>query len=101
MDHLVTEQVWYVELLRETTCVNIRFFDRAASTVPNILRPYHRSLHEHIALVAILRSHSAPFEDSRRAIAKWAEQAWLEDSSWDAQWEDLCAAEVDKWNSTR
>ncbi|KAJ8093282.1 hypothetical protein PM082_020768 [Marasmius tenuissimus] len=75
--------------------------NKFVSTVPDILYPYHRSLNEHIALVNILRSHSIPFEDSRKAIAKWAEQAWLEDSSWDAQWEDLCAAEVDRWNSTR
>ncbi|KAK1224471.1 hypothetical protein PQX77_012645 [Marasmius sp. AFHP31] len=75
--------------------------NKFVSSVPDILHPYHRSLNEHIALVNILRSHSIPFEDSRKAIAKWAEQAWFEDSSWDAQWEDLCAAEVDRWNSTR
>ncbi|KAG7086654.1 hypothetical protein E1B28_002593 [Marasmius oreades] len=74
--------------------------NKFASTIPDILVPYHRSLNEHVTLVNILRSHSTPFETSRIAIAKWAEQAWLEDSSWEMQWEDLCAAEVDHWNSS-
>ncbi|KAF9262178.1 hypothetical protein L218DRAFT_960578 [Marasmius fiardii PR-910] len=75
--------------------------DRFASRIPDILIPYHRSLNEHIALVSILRSHSTPFEESRIAIAKWGEQTWLEDSSWEAQWEDLCVAEVVHWNPSR
>uniref|UniRef100_A0A0W0FZT6 Uncharacterized protein n=1 Tax=Moniliophthora roreri TaxID=221103 RepID=A0A0W0FZT6_MONRR len=72
-----------------------------ASMIPSILGPYHRSLNEHINLVNILRKHSTPFEEARIAIGQWAAQSWLEDSGWDAKWEDLCEAEVDRWRSSR
>ncbi|KAK7049224.1 hypothetical protein VNI00_005825 [Paramarasmius palmivorus] len=75
--------------------------DKFATTIPDILGPYHRSLNEHINLVDILRKHSTPFEEARVAIAQWAAQPWLEDSSWDARWEDLCEAEIERWNSSR
>ena len=70
------------------------------TSVPAILIPYHRSLAMHAELVNILRSHSVSFEVSREAISRWVAQPHLEEGSWDAQWEDLCEAEIDKWDST-
>lgn len=72
--------------------------DYVVSRVPEILVPYHRALSGHIALVDILRSHSISFDESRDAILKWAEQPWLEEHGWDAEWEDLCSVEIDRWN---
>ena len=54
----------------------------------------------HVELVEILRSHSVSFEVSREAISRWVAQPHLEEGSWDTQWEDLCEAEIDKWDST-
>ncbi|KAL6309024.1 hypothetical protein BKA93DRAFT_724153 [Sparassis latifolia] len=73
--------------------------EKFVSSVPEILIPYHRSLEMHIELVDTLRSHDVTFEASRYAIAQWVAQPHLEEGSWDAQWEDLCAAEIDRWNS--
>ncbi|KAJ4488434.1 hypothetical protein J3R30DRAFT_938266 [Lentinula aciculospora] len=72
--------------------------EKFASSVPEILIPYHRALDEHITLVNILRNHSASFDASRDAISKWAAQPWLEEHGWDARWEDLCFVEIDRWN---
>ncbi|KAJ3741855.1 hypothetical protein DFH05DRAFT_1502906 [Lentinula detonsa] len=72
--------------------------EKFASSIPEILIHYHRSLNEHIMLVNILRSHSVSFDESREAISKWAEQPWLEENGWDAKWEDLCSVEIDRWN---
>lgn len=66
-----------------------------------VLVPYHRSLHTHTELVDILRSHSLSFENSRNAIAAWVAQPWLEDDGWSAKWEDICNAEVERWNGPR
>ncbi|KAF7311606.1 Aldo-ket-red domain-containing protein [Mycena kentingensis (nom. inval.)] len=70
--------------------------EKFVTAIPALLPPYHRSLNSHIALVDTLRSHSVSFEDARDALAKWIEQPWLEDDGWEAAWEDLCTAEVDK-----
>ena len=70
-----------------------------ATALPNILVPYHRSLHMHIELVETLRSHSVKFEVSRDAINRWVTQPYLQEDGWDAFWEDLCEAEIDRWNS--
>ncbi|KAJ7702351.1 hypothetical protein B0H17DRAFT_1043857 [Mycena rosella] len=75
--------------------------EKFVSSVPDILIPYHRSLDTHLELVNILRSHRVSFEDARDALAKWAEQPWLEDDGWEASWEDLCAAEIDRWDVAR
>ena len=75
--------------------------ESAVTSVPVILKPYHRSLEMHADLVNILRSHSVSFEVSRDAIAQWVAQPHLEEGSWDAAWEDLCAAEIDKWDSNK
>ncbi|KAJ7684692.1 hypothetical protein DFH06DRAFT_15252 [Mycena polygramma] len=75
--------------------------EKFVSSIPSILIPYHRSLDTHLELVDILRSHSVSFEDARDALAKWAEQSWLEDDGWEAAWEDLCAAEVERWDLSR
>nr|GAT51081.1 predicted protein [Mycena chlorophos] len=69
--------------------------------IATLLPPYHRSLNTHMDLVNTLRSHSVSFEDSRDALARWAEQPWLEEDGWEAAWEDLCAAEVEKWAALR
>jgi len=66
--------------------------------IPEILRPYHRSLALHIELVDKLRKHSIGFERSREIINQWAAQPWLESAGWEAAWEDICEAEVEGWN---
>ncbi|CAL1704300.1 unnamed protein product [Somion occarium] len=71
--------------------------EKFASTLPDILIPYHRSLQMHIELVDLLRSHSVKFEASREAINKWVTQPFLQEDGWEAQWEDLCEAEIDRW----
>lgn len=55
----------------------------------------------HEELVQVLRSHDTTFEASRQALAQWAAQPYIEDHSWEAQWEDLCAAEIDRWNGPK
>lgn len=70
------------------------------SSVPALLIPYHRSLHTHTDLVKTLRPHSVSFESSREAIATWVAQPELEDAGWDAQWEDLCKVEIERWDSS-
>ncbi|GJE86948.1 hypothetical protein PsYK624_030310 [Phanerochaete sordida] len=75
--------------------------EKFATSIPSILIPYHRSLNMHKEIVETLRSHSVSFEVSREAIAHWAVQPHLEEGSWDAQWEDLCEVEIERWNSTR
>ncbi|KAK2467052.1 hypothetical protein APHAL10511_001310 [Amanita phalloides] len=66
-----------------------------------IVPPYHRSLALHADLVDKLRSNSISFQDSRDAITGWVEQPWLEESGWNSQWEDICAIEVERWQSLR
>ena len=53
----------------------------------------------HIEIVETLRSHSVKFEVSREAINRWVTQPSLQEDGWDAFWEDLCEAEIDRWNS--
>ncbi len=64
------------------------------------LPAYHRELTTHKELVDALRSHSVSFDDSRNAITKWTEQPWIEVSGWEARWEDVCAAEIDRWEGS-
>ncbi len=61
--------------------------------------PYHRSLAFHAELVDELRSHTITFEKSREIVNKWVEQPWLEDTGWEAAWEDICEAEVERWGA--
>jgi len=70
--------------------------EKFVTRIPEILPLYHRSLTLHAELVDKLRSHSITFEDSRDVINEWVQQPWLE-GGWDAAWEDLCEAEVEKW----
>ncbi|KAF8969893.1 hypothetical protein BDZ97DRAFT_1902299 [Flammula alnicola] len=65
--------------------------------IPELIKPYHRSLALHVELVEKLRSHSITFEKSREVINMWVEQSWLEDAGWEAVWEDICEAEVERW----
>jgi len=67
------------------------------TTIPQIIRAYHRSYHMHLGIVEALRPHSVSFETSRQEINRWVAQPYLEETSWDAEWEDLCQAEVDRW----
>jgi hypothetical protein len=70
-------------------------------TVPSILVFYHRSLQMHSRIVVTLRSHSVSFEVSREAISEWATQPHLQEGGWEAQWEDLCEVEIERWNDTK
>lgn len=72
-------------------------FRLSVTTIPGITRAYHRSYQMHSEMVETLRSHSVSFETSRQVINKWVAQPYLEETSWDAEWEDLCQAEVDRW----
>lgn len=72
--------------------------ERFVTSVSSVLVPYHRSLNFHIELVNTLRSLSVSFEDSRTVISIWVQQPWLEDEGWGAQWEDICATEVERWD---
>lgn len=69
----------------------------SATSMPQIARAYHRSYHMHSEIVGTLRPHSISFETSRQEINKWVAQPHLEETSWEAEWEDLCQCEVDKW----
>lgn len=73
----------------------------AASEIPAILKPYYRSLQSHIEIVETLRPHHVKFEKSRESIAAWIAQPALEESSWEAHWEDLCQVEIDRWDSSK
>ncbi|OBZ75739.1 hypothetical protein A0H81_04462 [Grifola frondosa] len=75
--------------------------ERFVSSIPEIIKPYHRSLDMHVQLVNALRSHDVTFEASRRAIAEWVAQPFLDEESWDARWEDLCSVEIDRWNGPK
>lgn len=68
-------------------------------SLSELTTPYHRSLVLHKELVDALRSHTVSFEESRKAINQWVEQPFLRDDGWDAKWEDLCEAEVEKWDT--
>ncbi|KAK0445482.1 hypothetical protein EV421DRAFT_1902439 [Armillaria borealis] len=74
--------------------------NKFVTSIPDILPAYHRELTTHKELVDALRSHSASFDDSRNAITKWTEQPWIEVSGWEAKWEDVCAAEIDRWEGS-
>lgn len=76
---------------------NISF--ATATALPDILIPYHRSLHMHIEIVDTLRSHDVKFEVSREAINRWVTQPFLQEDGWEAFWEDLCEVEIDRFNS--
>ena len=67
--------------------------------MPDLLPPYHRSLQVHTGMVESLRSHSISFEESRKILAKWVAQTYLESDEWVAEWEDICAAEIERWNA--
>ena len=55
----------------------------------------------HTELVNTLRSHEVTFDVSRQVIAQWVARVDLEEGSWDAQWEDLCAVEIERWNGPK
>ncbi|KAL4065363.1 hypothetical protein V8B97DRAFT_1868932 [Scleroderma yunnanense] len=65
----------------------------------SITAPYHKSLVLLTDLTNQLRNHTVSFETSRDIIDQWIEQPYLQEDGWDAQWEDLCAVEVEKWDA--
>ena len=67
--------------------------------MPELLLPYHRSLQLHIEIAESLRSHSVSFEESRSVLTKWVTQPYLEADEWVAEWEDVCEAEIERWNA--
>lgn len=69
------------------------------TAIPQIVRGYHRSYYMHSEIVETLRPHSISFETSRQQINRWVVQHYLEETSWDAEWEDLCQVEVDQWQA--
>jgi hypothetical protein len=70
-----------------------------ATSFAELPRFYHRSLEQHAELAERLRSHSITFEESRDVANQWMEEPDLEEEGWDAKWEDLCIAEIDKWGT--
>jgi hypothetical protein len=77
---------------------NFNRFLGAVTSLPAILPAYHRSLRDHEQMVDALRSHGVSFEHSQQIASRWVAQEWLEEDGWDAYWEDLCEAEVDRWD---
>jgi hypothetical protein len=49
-------------------------------------------------MVDALRTHDISFEHSQQILSRWVAQQWLEEDGWDATWEDLCEAEVERWD---
>lgn len=70
------------------------------TSIADIVIPYHRSLNSNIEIITTLRNHSALFEESRDAVNKWIAQAWLQEDGWEAKWEDICDAEVERWENS-
>lgn len=101
MDYMVVGEIRYAMQFKQTRSGDSLASYGTVVSVPDILVPYHRSLTMHAELVEILRSHQVTFEVSRQAIAQWVAQPHLEDGSWEAQWEDLCAVEIERWNSPK
>jgi len=75
--------------------------DAFVTRIPAILPPYHRALHAHIGMVDTLRPHTLPFEQARQVINEWAAQTHLVEGGWSAQWEDICAVEIERWEAPR
>lgn len=68
-------------------------------TIPLLLKPYRHALHEHTQLLHSLRSHSISFEESRDILLKWVTQSSLQEDPWVSEWEELCEAEIERWNT--
>ncbi|KAJ3574571.1 hypothetical protein NP233_g1683 [Leucocoprinus birnbaumii] len=73
--------------------------EKFVTSLSDIVIPYHRSLDSHTEIVDSLRSHSVSFEESRDAVSQWVAQPWLQEESWEAKWEEICDAEVHRWES--
>lgn len=96
MDVLVASQVRYGSKRRCALAVACSI-SLSVTTIPRIVRAYHRSYRMHSEIVETLRPHSVSFETSRQVINGWVAQPYLEETSWDAEWEELCQVEVDRW----
>lgn len=94
-------EAFFILLYRYVLGTDAGTFFSPVTSVPDILIPYHRSLIMHTELVDTLRSHQVTFDVSRQAVAQWAAQPYLEEGVWESQWEDLCAVEIERWNSRK
>src|ERR1700679_3599986 len=96
VDLLVTSKVRYGY---DFSAFSRSFFKHhlPVTKMPQIVRAYHRSCHMHTGIVETLRPHSVSFETSRQEINRWVAQPYLEETSWDVEWEGLCQVEVDRW----
>lgn len=91
---------WSLEKFGASYCTlwNIKWHSPGSvTTMADIVIPYRRSLDSHIKIVSLLRNHSTPFEQSREAINQWVMQPVLQEDGWAARWEDVCNAEVERW----
>lgn len=71
----------------------------AVTEIPELLKPYNRSLQHQTDTASLLKSHSLPFEESRRLVNQWSALVEIEADDWASEWEELCEAEIDRWNS--
>jgi len=81
-----TEPLWFTWSLQS-------FVDQ----VPSVVVYYHRSLESHIHLAKVLDDDTLQFDNARSAIQSWASQPDLSEGGWMAEWEELCAIEVGRW----
>ena len=97
VDNVANGKVWCVDSKRpaHSKCNTAS----PVTAISDILWPYRRSLELHAELLDTLRSHDVSFETSRKIANTWVEQPHLEEDSWDAEWEDLCEVEIDRWDS--
>ena len=94
VDHLAAGKIWYaVNYISSRYILNLLL----VTSIAGILRAYNRSLEQHAEFAERLRPHSISFEESREIVHQWAKEHFLEEEGWDAKWEDLCLAEIDKW----
>lgn len=99
MGDMVPGEIRYVSLLLWSQSKrSVHFYP--VTRVPQLLKPYHRSLALHIDLANQLRDHSATFENYRGIINQWVAQPHLEGAGWEAAWEEICEAEVERWSSS-
>ncbi|KAF8558476.1 hypothetical protein OG21DRAFT_1404949 [Imleria badia] len=73
--------------------------EKFVKSMADVEPPYHRSLALTKDIIDRLRSHSVTFEASRDAMSQWVEQPYLAEDGWEAKWEDLCAAEIERWDA--
>jgi len=73
--------------------------EKFVNEIPALLQPYGHALQYQIDVAEDLRGHALNFEESRKLVVSWASQAHLEADDWTIDWEELCEAEIDRWNT--